>query len=99
MKLEIKVPDSAGNEDVYEWHCWLQEMTNRWVQGHFRYVKPSRRKLYARRAKMELENYEKEGCREQLLNVSVYGYLEAAAPRHPNFHHDAKKESVTRGKI
>jgi len=48
---------------------------------------------------LEFKDYKKVGCREQLLNIANYCYLEQLAPENRKYYVDNTRDSVTRGKV
>lgn len=75
---------------------FLQQIANRFVQGHLRYGAPHKGRCYLSRLKAELAVYIKEGNAEHLLNVAVYCLLEMIAPEHPHHHLNPVVDSITR---
>lgn len=81
---------------IKQFGCFLQAMMDRFVQGHFRYGAPHRRKKYLTRLKKELEAYDETGNVEHLMNIANYCYLESECPEHPKSNFDAYAASATR---
>ena len=75
---------------------FLQQLANRWIQGHARWGAPHAGRLYLTRLAAELAQYRKTGNTEHLLNVAVYCHLEMEFPEHPRSHLDTSAESATR---
>ena len=76
-------------------------MANRLIMGNYRYDKgyPIKRAKFLTRLKLEIEEYEKSGNQEHLINIANYAFLEMEAPEHKNSHFKEVDFSVTRSKI
>lgn len=97
MEWSVFLPDRSRDiEDSKDYMLWLNAMAYRWFQGHFRYGKPKRTKMYLWKLIIEFAEYLKTGNCEHLRNISNYAYLESQAPSHPKFHDDSYADSATR---
>src|SRR5258706_7069078 len=75
---------------------FLQQMANRRGFGAARYGDvPKVEQKFMTRLKAELKAYQKEGNKEQLLNIAVYAFLESYAPENKRYHFDATRKFVT----
>ena len=69
------------------------------MQGYARYGAPKREQCYLTRLKLEIDEYDRTGNKEQLINIANYASLEYQYPEHPLSHEDNNIGSVTRHSI
>lgn len=108
MELKVWWPE-YGQDKGLSFGLFLQKMVssfgqmmaNRLIMGIHRYDKgrPIRKAKYLTRLKGELEEYERTGNQEHLVNIANYCFLECEAPEHPNSHFEHRHKSVTRDKM
>lgn len=95
LDIQIYLPDTCKSP-WREFRAFLQAMSNRYGQGHFRWGIPNKRYKYMDRAFKELETYRRTGNIENLINTANYCMLEAQCPQNPKQHFNAYAKSATR---
>lgn len=96
--MTLKIPRNL-EKDSADIERFMQEMINRLAFGQYRYGSPGKEGKYMTRLGLEFKDYKKVGCREQLLNIANYCWLEQKAPENKKHHVNNYRDSVTRGKI
>lgn len=95
-KASLRLLEKVNKKKHFKIICFIREMSDRLLQGEYRYGPGNASQKYLTRLEIELKSYKQTGNAEQLYNIANYCLLESLFPENGKFHYNKEVDSVTR---